>query len=165
MADQPRRNLDFRTLRPRQRETYQRVARGITESRWTGKNPRLALREMGTSLETGLAFAPEAFEQLPDGTYRVRGTDDLVRILRMPTASGVTDFETRSSLVASEVARYDNAIEAWLGGNPYPLREFRNRRLVLDDGRRVDFLTDEDVLLKLARRGELSFESIYATTD
>ena len=160
----PGRNIDYNTLTPRERDTYQRVARGITEARWSGRSPDDALREMGTTLETALRYAPEAFERASDGHWRVRGSDSLVRHLHWPTARGVETLVTQDSRVASEIARYDNAVNAFLEGNPGPLRAFRRRRLVTHDGRRLEFLTDEDELMRQARRGELSFESIYATT-
>ncbi len=76
------------------------------------------------------------------------------------TPDGVTTVEVSGSRARSLVGRHANAVRKFVEtGDSTDLREFRGKSV---GGRSLT--TDPDILRRLARRGEVDFEDIYALT-
>ena len=65
---------------------------------------------------------------------------------------------------ASLVARYENALKQWLAGDDQALEPFVGRT-VNSEGRTVALVTDHAILMRQARRGELTIETLYASVE
>lgn len=117
-----------------------------------GISARVVVRESGTSLQ-----------RLPNGRYRARASDRLLRVVRIPTADGIRDASLRNSKDTSLIGEYWNAVHGYLAkGDTAGLDRFRGRHITAADGERIALLTDHDSLDRLGSAGVLSFESMYA---
>jgi hypothetical protein len=82
--------------------------------------------------------------------------------MRLYDLKGTYKFEVGSSEVATRISNYLRAIDAFkVTGNDSELRAFAGKYIVDLDGQRHYFLTDPAAIRRLARAGELGFESIY----
>jgi hypothetical protein len=121
-----------------------------------------AARESGTTVPTVLRYARSAIVR-QRGRYGVRPSDRLRRELVFYTPTGRTTLVTHSSRQATEIAKYHNAVKAFVSHGDFgALQEFRNKSIVVH-GKRQEFLTDTRVLNRLARAGELSVLEIYSS--
>jgi hypothetical protein len=108
--------------------------------------------------------AGDALVPSSHGTFLVTTTDRHYRRLLFVTPDGLTVVETRDSRAATLVAEYDQAVQKFLAtGDASALERFKGK-VLRAGGKRYPFVTDLDMLETLGRRGEISFESIYATT-
>jgi hypothetical protein len=84
--------------------------------------------------------------------------------MKFPSEDGYISLPILTAADASRVATYWSAIEHYLTtGDDRRLRPFRNASLRV--GReRHEYVTDLDVIERLAHAGELSFPDIYDTT-
>ena len=74
---------------------------------------------------------------------------------------GTIDIEVYSSRAASKLGEYWAAVKHYAEtGDARPLRAFRGKS-IRTGKRTYRFVTDLDQIERLARAGELSFESIY----
>jgi hypothetical protein len=107
--------------------------------------------------------AGDALVQSRNGRFLVTTTDRHYRRLVFITPDGLTEVETRDSRAASLVAEYDAAVDRFLTkGDASGLARFEGQ-VLRAGGKRFLFVTDLDTLELLGRRGEISFESIYAS--
>lgn len=84
------------------------------------------------------------------------------RRMILPSREGLIEVRIRGDERKSLIARYDNAVRKFIyTGDASGLRRFRGKTVRTETGD-VEFLTDLNALERLAFRGELSFESIYA---
>ena len=89
--------------------------------------------------------------------------DTLLRPMMVLTPDGLKEINIRDSRTATLISRHDQAIKHFLEtGDDSQLRKFRNRGVRVGN-QRYRFETDPKSLEERARRGELSFESIYAS--
>jgi hypothetical protein len=148
-------------LRLSERAAYDKAGSVLTLMRQR-RTFGVAAREAGTTPASVLRYAGAYLAKGPDGRYRVAPSDGLVRRLNIVTPTGIEQVTVLDSQTASQVAAYDSALGRWLGGDRRALDPFMGESIVAD-GTRLSFLTDPTILLELARRGEVRFESIYAS--
>jgi hypothetical protein len=90
--------------------------------------------------------------------WAARTTDDLIRPMAVLTAEGAIWVDVRGSRASTLIGRHGAAVRAYRDlGDDRPLRRLRGRALLID-GRRIELLTDLDVIDRLAEGGELHYE-------
>ncbi len=152
----------YRRLRPSEREAYDRVAAAATLMRSEKLPLTHAARRVGTTPAAIKKFANDALIRETRGRYSVADRDRLLRRLHFITSDGIIEVSVDDSRAASLIASYDNAVKKWLAGDGRALERFVGKS-IRAGGKRYEFLTDPDLLIELGRRGEVSFESIYAS--
>jgi hypothetical protein len=116
-----------------------------------------------TTPQTIQKYARKAIRRR-EGTYYARPTDQMPRPMRVLTEQGVTVADVRSSRVASRLSKYWGAVDHYLRtGDRTRLRPYEGRRLRAG-GHLFKFITDPDLLARLAEAGEVRFEDLYETT-
>lgn len=86
-----------------------------------------------------------------------------MRVLVIPTPSGLDEISVRDSRQATQLAKYWNAVQRYLQkGDESALRKFTGKRITDAKGKAVPLLTDTHELDRLGNAGVLSFESLYA---
>lgn len=161
MADKRRRRIRNRTdlerLSPTEREDRAAALRAITIKR---EDPRVSLteaaRRAGTSPQSVRRYAGEALER--DGRrWVVTSGDRLYRPMVVYSGGEVVAVDVRGSRKAAELSAYHRAVGHYLDtGDEEPLQHFAGRTVA-----GVEYETDPDYLDEMARRGQLSIESIY----
>ncbi|MBK6781763.1 MAG: hypothetical protein IPG75_19820 [Gemmatimonadetes bacterium] len=122
-----------------------------------------AAARAGTTPRTIQKYARKAVRRR-EGVYQARPADQLRRPMRLLTEQGVTVADVRSSKVASRLSKYWGAVDHYLRtGDRTRLRPYEGKRLRAG-GHLFDFLTDPDLLARLAEAGEVRFEDLYETT-
>jgi hypothetical protein len=92
-----------------------------------------------------------------------KASDRLLRVLVVPTREGLREIAVRDSRQATQIAKYENAIQRYLQtGDDLALRKFRRKYIIDANRKRIPFLTDLRELDRLGSAGVLSFESLYA---
>lgn len=152
----------FHRLSPGERRTYEKVGRALTEMRF-GSSIGEAARATGTTPEAIRRYASPWLLQRPDGAVRALGGDNMLRRLRWPTERGIILIETADSRVASELGEFWNAVGRYLAGDRRALQPYAGRAVRVA-GRSYRYPAEEQILT-WARRGEVSFETIYDLTD
>lgn len=128
-----------------------------------GHSLNAAAREQGVNPKTVARLADSGLRKQSNGRYAARKNDRLLRVLYVPTRSGVQDIAAWDSRSASLVADYWNAVHWFLDtGDDSRLRPFRGKSVTTSDGTRIPLLTNLDDLEHLGSAGVFSFESIYA---
>jgi len=131
------------------------------------QNPKRSMRATSRDLDipqkTVIKTVGSAFTKRR-GRYYPKPADRLRRSLIFYDARGQITIETHSFKQASEVARYHNAVRAYLFyGDASGLAEFRGRSLKIK-GNEYPYITDTRTLNRLSRAGVLSFLTIYANS-
>lgn len=150
--------------RPRNRRpaTELRVARALTQMR-EGLSFSAAARRVGTTPRTIKRYAASALRQQASGRYRATKSDRLGRPMRMILEDGLDTVLVRSGRQATLLSRHAHAVHHYLKtGDARPLRAFQGKTITAS-GQRISFLTDVDVLERLAQVGEVRYEDIYET--
>ena len=99
------------------------------------------------------------------GRIKAKSYDRLLRVMRVPSPLGAELREVKDSRTASQVAKYENAVKTYLyTGDESQLRQFQGKYF-RSNRLQYRFITDTDILDKLAEFGELEFESIYTQLD
>lgn len=112
------------------------------------------------SPRTVAKYVRPALRKAPQG-WRAKPYDRLLRVIRLPTKSGVVELEIRDSRSASKIGEYMNAVRTYLEtGDASALRRFRHQS-VTSGKVTYRFLTDPKSLDALGAAGVLEFESIY----
>lgn len=118
----------------------------------------------GTTVPTVLRHVGRAITQLPNGRYQAKPWDRFQRSVRILTASGPERITVKDSRTASKIGRYWNAVDNFvLNGDSQALERF-SRKFFQVNGVKHQFLTDLDLIERLAFAGEISFEDLYAKT-
>ena len=121
-----------------------------------------AAHDAGTTPNVVRKYAGEAIVRDKRGRESATRSDKLLRQMQFLTADGVIALDVKDSRTASRVGAYWSAVRRYIEtGDAQLLRQFRGRNVRMAK-REYPFLTDLDVIDEFARRGELSFESIYA---
>ncbi len=152
----------YRGLAAGERQTYEKVGRALTEMR-AGASIGEAARAVGTTPEAIRRYAGPWLEERSSGAARALPADNMIRRLRWPTEHGIVFLDTADSRVATEVAEFWNAVGRYLEGDRRALRPYGDRVLRVG-GQRHRYPTEEQILI-WARRGEVSFETIYDLTE
>ena len=143
-------------------DRWTRVTHVISKMRADGVSLRQASREFGIDPRTVIRLGRPALRKGPNGRYKARPRDRLLRVLRIPPREGRPEIAVSDSRQASLVAEYSNAVQRYLQtGDASALRKFRRKRITDANGARVQLLTDLDELDRLGSAGVLSFESLY----
>lgn len=144
-------------------DRWTRVTHVISKMRADGVSLRQASREFGIDPRTVIRLGRPALRKGPNGRYKAKASDRLLRVLVIPTREGLREIAVRHSRQASQVAEYSNAVQRYLQtGDDSALRKFRRKRITDAKGARVSLLTDLNELDRLGSAGVLSFESLYA---
>jgi hypothetical protein len=134
----------------------------LTLMRRDGLSLAEAAVEVHTTPNAVKRHAGEALVQSRSGRYTVTAADEHYRRLWFITNDGLIEIDTLDSRIASQIAEFDAAVRYYLAtGDGSRVARFKGRALRAG-GKRYPFVTDLDVLDELGRRGEISFESIYA---
>jgi len=152
----------FAMSKPAQEE-WKEVTNIVNEARRTRKSARKIAQQRGIPFKTVRKRAGRALHRQRNGRIVPRPTDDLLRVLVLPTSDGMREVATRDSRQASLVAQYWIAVSRYLeSGDASSLQTFKGKHVTDAGGKRVPLLTDSSELDLLASAGVLSFESIYA---
>jgi CelD/BcsL family acetyltransferase involved in cellulose biosynthesis len=99
-----------------------------------------------------------------EGVYHALPADQMRRPMRVLTEQGVAVADVRSSKVATRLSKYWGAVDHYLRtGDKTRLRPYVGKALRAS-GHRFAFVTDPDLLARLAEAGEVRFEDLYETT-
>jgi hypothetical protein len=127
-----------------------------------GRSLYQASREAHVAPDTVRRYVGAALTRGPDGRYRAKPNDRLYRRMLFLDEHGRLDVEVANAREASKLAAYWAAVDHYLHtGETRALRRFDRLRLRLRDKSVRRFVTDPDVLDRLAHAGELSFEDLY----
>jgi hypothetical protein len=148
---------DLATLDPSERLARRQAFEALTEMRG-GASLARAARHAGTTPNAVLRHVGAALEQGPSGRWHARAGDRLYRRMQVLSEDGLRTIEVRGSRAASRLSAHANAVREYIyTGDASRLEGF--------DGMRVggvELETDLNRIDEWARRGELSFEDIYA---
>jgi len=153
---------DVRGLRPAERAARGRALDALSKMRTEGLSLQAAAKASGTTVNAIKRHAGSALEKSsPNGRYRAKQTDRLARTLQFPTETGSIGLDIRDSRSASRIAAYWNAVKRYLEtGDASGLRRFRGKTVRVNK-RGYPFITDPQVLDRLADAGELGFDDLY----
>ena len=159
----PRTAKQFFAMSKQAQDEWEKVVNVVSEARTTGKSPRKIAKRHGIDFKTVLVRGGRVFRKGRNGRYVVRPTDKLLRVLAIPTKKGLREVATTDSRQAHAVSEYWIAVNRYLDtGDASALQNFRGKRIVDANGKRVPLLTDLAELDRLGNAGVLSFETIYA---
>jgi hypothetical protein len=154
---------DLRRLRPAEQAAYEKTGMVLTLMRREGLSLDEASRRVHTTPNAVRRHGADALVRTSRGRYAVTAADAHFRRMWFITPDGLTTVETRDSRAASLVAEFDAAVQHYLAtGDDRRLDRFRGK-VLRAGGKRYPFVTDLDILDELGRRGEISFETIYAS--
>lgn len=146
----------------RQSSVRKRVAHAITLMRRHKMPISAAAREAETTDKTVLRYGRPAALKRVSGRWVARAIDRLERSVRLYDPKGSFHVTVGSSTTATRISDYHNAVRWFLEtGDDSKLRKFSGGYVVDIEGNRHRFLTDRDAIRRLARAGQLGFESIY----
>jgi hypothetical protein len=143
---------------------WNRVTQVPAEMRSKGISLKEASRMFSVSPDAVLDLIPSAFRKDRNGRYQVKPSDDLLRVLLIPSRKGLREIVVKGSREASAVGAYWSAVEKFLKGGPSPLRRLSQKTVTDADGESIRLLTNPDELVRLASAGVLHFESLYGRT-
>lgn len=124
-----------------------------------------AATEAATTPETVRKYVGRAIEQLPNGRYQAKPWDRFERSVRILTPDGPERITVKDSRTASKIGRYWNAVADFLVRGPTePLEAFASQTFQVD-GEQYGFITDLDLIERLAFGSEISFEDLYTHTS
>jgi hypothetical protein len=156
-------HINPQTLTTVQNERYHASLETVGLMRREGLSLKEASHRVGTTPETVRRYAGGALEK-EHRRYRAKPLDRLERVMTIVATvpRDPVPLLVRRSDTASKIARHHAALRLYLNtGDWSALREFRGKTIHVDK-RGYMFLTDLDEINFRARRGLLSFESIYA---
>lgn len=158
----PRTVKQFFAMSPRSQDEWTRTTHVVSRMR-DGASLRQASREVGLHPRTVVRLAGSALRRRADGRYVARPGDRLLRVMRMPTRTGLRALGLRDSRQASQLGKHGAALDWYFEtGDASRLKEFKGKYITDVNGRRIPFLTDLEQLDRLGNAGVLSFETIYA---
>ncbi len=97
---------------------------------------RQASREHGVSPATVLRHGKAALRKTSRGTYAARARDRLLRVLVLPTPTGLAEIATLDSRAATVVAEYWNTVNLYLEtGEDTDLQRFRGQSIIDAEGK------------------------------
>ena len=143
-------------------DQWDRMGQVITRMR-DGVSLPQAAREFGISPETVNRLGRSALRRLPNGRYRAKPTDQLLRVLPVPdTQKGLRWIPVTDSREAGVIGKFWDAVQSALRkADRSALQKLRRKYVITEGGERVPFLTDFRELKRLASFGIFRFESIY----
>lgn len=149
-------------LRPSERQARDRALEALQLMRRDGLSLTRAAKQVGTTPNAVRRHAGRALKQTSSGGYRAKAYDRMVREMVFLTPNGIEVLPIRDSRSASKLAHYMAAVDHYLRtGDDSRLRRFRGKGIWVEKRFRP-FITDLDLLDRLANAGEVSFEELYA---
>ena len=153
----------YQRLRPAEQAAHEKAGTALTLMRREGLSLREATRLTHTTPAAVKRHAGDALIKSSRGRFEAAPIDRHFRRLWFVTPDGLTIVDTRDSRQASLIAEHDAAVRHFLAtGDARELARFEGK-VLRAGGQRYPFVTDLDTLEELGRRGEVSFESIYAS--
>jgi hypothetical protein len=121
-----------------------------------------AALEVGIRPEIVKRWVASALEKR-SGRFAAKKNDQLLRVLRIPSADGTREVAVRGSKRASLLGEYWAALQRYLEtGDGSRLEKFRGKSVKTADGTEIQLLTDRAELNRMGSAGVLSFESLYS---
>ena len=158
----PRNLKQYLAMPQASQEKWDRVGQVITKMQSDEISLQKAAREVGVGQKTVLRLAGSALRKRANGKYAVNKSEKVLRVLMIPTSEGRQEVAVRGFEAASEIGKFDSAVQKYLTtGDDSKLKRFRRLKLKDAHGNRIRFLTDKAELKRLGLAGELSFESLY----
>jgi hypothetical protein len=153
--------INFGRLSARQLDHYRSALDALKLKR---ENPNISLtkaaKESGTTAPTVRRYVGSALIK-HRGRYGARPSDRLRRDLVFYDSKGKFTLTTHSSRQSSTIAKYHNAVRAYIVyGDDSALKLFEGKAITVH-GKPYAFMTDRRTLNRLARAGELHFLDIY----
>ena len=147
------------------KDTWERVLSAIAKMRTERASLAQASREAGTTPRTVAKWGKSALHKRSDGQYRAKPSDNLLRLVLIPTPDGTREIAVRGSKQVSLLAEYWNALHRYLQtGDATRLRTFSGKAIKDTSGTEIPLSVDLSALNRLGSAGVLSFESLYART-
>jgi len=147
----------------RSQDEWNRVVHVISKMRTDHTSLRKASQEFGVSSSRVIQLARAALRKRKNGRYGARTSDQLLRVLVVPTSTGPREIAVRGSQQATLLGQYWAALQKYLEtGDDSALRKIRRKQITDASGRRVPLIKDVRELDRLGSAGVLSFESLYA---
>jgi len=148
----------------RSQDQWNRVIHVISKMRAEGVSLPEASREFGLDPRTVVRWGKPALTKRANGRYSAKPTDNLLRVLVMPSSDGLREVAVRDSRQASLLAEYWVAVQKYLEtGDAAVLQKIRRKTITDANGKRVRLIKDLTELERQGSAGVLSFESLYAT--
>lgn len=159
----PRDAETFFAMSERNQAAWTRAAQVISKMRVDKVSLTAASQQLGVDPRTVRRLAGSALRKTDSGRYVAKRSDQLLRVLVMPSAEGNQQVAVRSSRASTQLAQYSNAVQRYLQtGDASQLRKIQNVELKDASGKKFALLTDISALNRLGSAGHLSFESLYA---
>jgi len=147
---------------PSLQQDWDRTIEGVFQMR-RGLSAPQAAKAAGLKYRKFMRLAKSALKKEPNGRYKAKRVDRLLRVISYPTPKGVQEIAVRDSREATKLANFWRAVHRFVNppGDARGLREFRGKHVVDANGVAHPLLTDLLTLDRLAHAGDLSFESLY----
>jgi hypothetical protein len=159
----PQTLAEYAATTDRFKETWNRAEHAISKMRSEGMSLQGASRHFDISPKIVIRLAGSALRKNPNGKYRAKSTDKLLRVLVILTNSGLQEIAVLDSREASLVGKYWAAVEKYLeSGDESALRKIRRKTFTDANGKRIRLIKNVAELERLGSAGVLSFESLYA---
>jgi hypothetical protein len=140
----------------------ERALKVVAKMRAEKSSLKKAALEIGVKPETVKRWAGSALEKR-NGRFAAKNSDQLLRVLKIPSADGTRDIAVRGSKGASSLGEYWAALQHFLEtGDDSRLAKFRGKSIKAADGAEIPLLTDRPTLNRMGSAGVLSFESLYS---
>lgn len=159
----PRTEAQYLARPEKFKEAFDRVLSVISKMRSEKVSLTQASREAGISPRTVTKWGKSALRKQPSGKYAAKASDNLLRLVMIPTPQGTREIAVRGSKQVTLLAKYSNALHRYLQtGDASKLKEFQGMHIKDANGVDVPLLVDLATLNHLGSAGVLSFESLYA---
>jgi hypothetical protein len=165
----PRTVAQYNTKPEKFRGTYDRVLKVIARMR---SDPKISLQKAlqlqkaageGISARTVKRWGKSALQKRTNGKWAAKRSDNLLRVLTVPTSQGTREIGVRGSRQATQLAEYWNAVQHYLAtGDASRLEKFRGKSIKTADGTNITLITDRRELNRLGSAGVLNFHNLYS---
>jgi hypothetical protein len=161
----PRTEAQYLAKPEKFKETWDRVLGVVSKMRREKISLTQASRDAGISPRTVTRWGKTALQKQKNGKYTARKSDNLLRLVTIPTPDGKRDIALRGSKQVTLLAKYWNALHRYLQtGDSAPLKKFQGKYIRDANGLDIPLSVDLSALNRLGSAGVLSFESLYART-
>jgi hypothetical protein len=159
----PRTEAQYLSRPERFKATWDRVLSVISTMRSDKASLNQASRDARISPRTVTKWGKSALRKQKSGKYTAKPSDNLLRLVMIPTPQGTRDIAVRGSKQVTLLADYWNALHLYLRtGYASKLMRFEGKHITDADGINVALPVDLPTLNRLGSAGVLSFESLYA---
>lgn len=158
---EPRSIDDYNAMSDGNQQLWDDVGQITTEVR-DGSSLNRAARKFGRDPRIVHRLAKQALRKLRNGRWAAKRTDNLLRVLQMPTSQGLDEVALSDSRQATVLGNYWNAVDLYRNtGDASRLEEFDDQYIIDAAGNHLPLLTDLRTLDRLGSAGVLSFETLY----